>query len=104
MTFIFGGLVVGKAFETVVWYLAITTLLVDLGEEIAADALDVEEDRKAGSCPLAVPYGQETAMQIFVSIFSVVVSGSAAPFIFGWFQWHIYHRSYFWMQSSSIQA
>ncbi len=87
MTFIFGGLVVGNTFETVVWYLAITTLLVDLAEEIAADALDVEGDRKAGSHSLAVLYGPETAMKISASIFGVVVLGSAAPFIFGWLQW-----------------
>lgn len=87
MTFIFGGLVVGNTFEAVVWYLAMTTLLVDLGEEIAADALDVEGDRKTGSRSLAVIYGPETAIKVSASIFGVVIVGSAVPFIFGWLQW-----------------
>jgi geranylgeranylglycerol-phosphate geranylgeranyltransferase len=87
MTFIFGGLVVGNPFEAVVWYLAITTMLVDLGEEIAADSLDVEGDRKTGSLSLAVRLGPETAMRISACIFGLVIAGSAFPFIFGWFEW-----------------
>jgi geranylgeranylglycerol-phosphate geranylgeranyltransferase len=87
MTFIYGGIVAGNAFEIVVWYLAVTTFLVDLGEEIAADALDVEGDRASGSHSLAVLYGPETAMKIAVVVFWLVVVGSAVPFIFSWLAW-----------------
>jgi geranylgeranylglycerol-phosphate geranylgeranyltransferase len=88
MTFIFGGIAVGNPFVVVVWFLAITTLLVDLGEEIAADALDVEGDRKTGSRSLAVLWGAQTAMRIAVCFLGTVVVGSAVPFIFGWLEWY----------------
>jgi geranylgeranylglycerol-phosphate geranylgeranyltransferase len=87
MTFIFGGIAVGNPFEVVVWYLAITTFLVDLGEEIAADALDVEGDRRTGSRSLAVVWGPERAMALAAGIFGLVVVGSAVPFILSWLSW-----------------
>jgi geranylgeranylglycerol-phosphate geranylgeranyltransferase len=87
MTFIFGGIVVGNPFEVVVWYLAITTFLIDLGEEIAADSLDVEGDRKTGSRSLAVVWGSEKAMAFAAAVFGLVVVGSAVPFILGWLGW-----------------
>jgi geranylgeranylglycerol-phosphate geranylgeranyltransferase len=87
MTFIFGGIVVGNPFEVVVWYLAVTAFLIDLGEEIAADALDMEGDRATGSRSLAVILGPQQAMRIAVGIFGVVVAGSAIPFLFGWLPW-----------------
>lgn len=86
-TFVFGGIVVGNPFEEVVWFLAIMTMLIDLGEEIAADSLDVEGDRKAGSRSLAVLFGPQQAMRIAAGVFGMVVAGSAIPFIFGWLGW-----------------
>ncbi len=87
MTFIFGGIAVGNPFEVVVWYLAVTTFLIDLGEEIAADALDVEGDRRTGSRSLAVVWGPERAMALAAGIFGLVVVGSAVPFILRWLSW-----------------
>lgn len=87
MTFIFGGIVAGNPFEVVVWYLAVTTFLIDLGEEIAADSLDVEGDRKTGSRSLAVVRGPGRAMAIAAGIFGLVIAGSAVPFILGWLAW-----------------
>jgi geranylgeranylglycerol-phosphate geranylgeranyltransferase len=87
MTFIFGGIAVGNPFEVVVWYLAVTTFLVDLGEEIAADALDVEGDRRTGSRSLAVVWGPERAMALAAGIFGLVVVGSAVPFLLSWLSW-----------------
>lgn len=86
-TFVFGGIVVGNPFEEVVWFLAIMTMLIDLGEEIAADSLDVEGDRKAGSRSLAVLFGPQQAMRIAAGVFGMVVAGSVIPFIFGWLGW-----------------
>jgi geranylgeranylglycerol-phosphate geranylgeranyltransferase len=96
MTFIFGGIVAGNAFEVVVWYLALTTFLVDLGEEIAADSLDVEGDRKSGSRSLAVVHGPEKSMKIAVAIFAITVAGSAVPFVFGWLAWVYLPVMVFW--------
>jgi len=87
MTFIFGGIAVGNPFEVVVWYLAVTTFLVDLGEEIAADALDVDGDRRTGSRSLAVVWGPERAMALAAGVFGLVVAGSAVPFVLGWLSW-----------------
>jgi geranylgeranylglycerol-phosphate geranylgeranyltransferase len=87
MSFIFGGIAVGNPFEKVVWFLAIMTMLVDLGEEIAADALDLEGDRKTGSRSLAVLFGSQAAMRTAVSFYGTVVATSAVPFIFGWLGW-----------------
>lgn len=87
MTFIFGGIAVGNPFEEVVWFLALMTMVVDLGEEIAADALDVEGDRTTGSRSLAVLLGSQKAMCIAAGIFGIVVAGSAIPFMTGWLEW-----------------
>ncbi|NTV61092.1 MAG: UbiA family prenyltransferase [Chlorobiaceae bacterium] len=87
MTFIFGGIAVGKPFEEVVWFLAVMTMLVDLGEEIAADALDVDGDRKTGSRSLAVLFGPPAAMRVAAGVFAAVVACSAVPFLCGWLEW-----------------
>jgi 4-hydroxybenzoate polyprenyltransferase and related prenyltransferases len=62
MTFIFGGIAVNKPFETIVWFFAIIVMLIDLGEEIAADAMDIEGDSQAGSRSLALILGRENAL------------------------------------------
>ena len=85
MTFVFGGIAAGNPFEKTVWYLAMTAMLIDLGEEIAADALDVEGDRLGGSRSLAVVRGPQNAMRFAAGVFTLVVAGSAVPFLFGWF-------------------
>lgn len=87
MCFVFGGIAVGNPFDPVVLFLAGMTMLVDLGEEIAADALDVEGDRKSASRSLAVIFGPEKAMRISAVVFALVIAGSAAPFAAGWFGW-----------------
>jgi geranylgeranylglycerol-phosphate geranylgeranyltransferase len=87
MTFVFGGIAVGNPCEKVVWFLALMTMFVDLGEEIAADALDVEGDRRTGSHSLAVLFGPEKAMRIAVTVFGLIIAGSTIPFVFGWLEW-----------------
>jgi geranylgeranylglycerol-phosphate geranylgeranyltransferase len=87
MTFIFGGIAVGKPLETVVWFFGILAALINLGEEIAADAMDVEGDRKAGSRSLPVLFGQETALRISAAIFLLVIAISIMPFVLGWMEW-----------------
>ncbi|OEC95282.1 prenyltransferase [Methanosarcina sp. A14] len=86
MTFIFGGIVVNKPFETIVWLFAIILILADLGEEIAADAMDIEGDRQAGSRSLALVIGRENALKISGAAFLLVVAASILPFLFGWLE------------------
>lgn len=87
MTFIFGGIAVGKPLEPVVWFFGILAALINLGEEIAADAMDVEGDRKTGSRSLPVLLGQETALRVSAAIFLLVIVISIMPFVLGWMEW-----------------
>jgi len=87
MTFIFGGIAVGRPFEVAVWFFGILAALINLGEEIAADAMDVEGDRQAGSRSLPVLFGQESAIRISAAIFLLVIATSALPFLLGWMDW-----------------
>jgi geranylgeranylglycerol-phosphate geranylgeranyltransferase len=86
MTFIFGGIAVGKPFEKAVWFFGIIVMLIDLGEEIAADAMDIEGDRLAGSRSLALLLGSENALKISGAIFFFVCVISCLPFLFGWIE------------------
>lgn len=87
MTFIFGGIAVNKPFETIVWFFAVILMLTDLGEEIAADAMDIEGDLQAGSRSLALVVGCENALKISGVIFLLVVAASSLPFLLGWLEW-----------------
>lgn len=87
MTFIFGGVAVGRPFEMLVWFMGVVAFLIDLGEEIAADSIDVQGDRESGSRSLAVVLGPERAMRISAGVFSLVIVWSFVPFVFGWMEW-----------------
>ncbi len=86
MTFILGGITVNKPFEIIVWFFFLWVMLIDLGEEIAADAMDIEGDRKAGSRSLALVLGPQTALKISGAIFLLVVAASFIPFLLGWLE------------------
>jgi geranylgeranylglycerol-phosphate geranylgeranyltransferase len=86
MTFILGGIAVNKPFEMIVWFFAFWVMLIDLGEEIAADAMDIEGDRKAGSRSLALMLGHQTAFKISGAIFLMVIAASGIPFLLGWLE------------------
>ena len=87
MTFIFGGISVSVQFAKMVWFFAVIVALINLGEEIAADAMDVQGDRQAGSQSLAVVLGPERALRISAAIFMAVVGISSLPFWRGWLEW-----------------
>lgn len=83
-TFVFGGIVVGHPGDAIVWWFGALAFLVDLGEEIAADAMDMEGDAVIGSRSLAIVFGQRVALRISAAIFGTVVVVSMLPFAFGW--------------------
>ena len=87
MTFIFGGVAVGKPVEVAVWFFGMLALLINLGEEIAADAMDMDGDRKAGSRSLPVLMGRENAIRISATLFFLVIVISFLPFVLGWMEW-----------------
>jgi geranylgeranylglycerol-phosphate geranylgeranyltransferase len=85
MTFIFGGISEGLPFNKVAWFFGIIAMLVDLGEEIAADAMDMEGDKLINSRSLAIRFGTNLALKISSAIFIIVIVLSLLPFIFSWF-------------------
>lgn len=85
MTFIFGGLTVEWPFHKMVIFFSLIAALIDLGEEIAADAMDVKGDLLINSNSLAIKYGKETALKISGFIFFIVVLLTSIPFLLKWF-------------------
>ncbi|MFN3872503.1 MAG: UbiA family prenyltransferase [Ignavibacterium sp.] len=84
MTFIFGGATVGLPFHKMVLFFGAIAFLIDLGEEIAADAMDMKGDRLIKSNSLALKYGRSTALKISGFIFFLVVLLTFVPFIIKW--------------------
>lgn len=85
MTFIYGGASVGLPFHKMVLFFGLIAALIDLGEEIAADAMDIKGDQLINSNSLAIKYGQQTALKISGFIFFFVILLSFVPFILNWF-------------------
>lgn len=85
MAFIYGGTTVGLPFHNMVLFFGLIAALIDLGEEIAADAMDVEGDLLINSNSIAIKYSRAAAVKISRFIFSIVVLLSIVPFILGWF-------------------
>lgn len=85
MTFIFGGISVGFPFSKAVLFFGLIVALVDLGEEIAADAMDVIGDKLINSKSIAILYGKPIALKISSYIFSFVILLTAIPFMMNWF-------------------
>jgi geranylgeranylglycerol-phosphate geranylgeranyltransferase len=85
MTFIYGGVSMGLPFHKMVMFFGLIAALIDLGEEIAADAMDIKGDQLIKSNSLAIKYGRSTALKISTLIFFSVVLLSIVPFILNWF-------------------
>ncbi|HKI79678.1 MAG TPA: UbiA family prenyltransferase [Ignavibacteriaceae bacterium] len=85
MTFIYGGASVGLPFNKTALFFGIIAALIDLGEEIAADSMDIKGDLLINSNSLAIKFGKSNAIKISCSIFSSVMLLSAIPFIANWF-------------------
>lgn len=83
-TFLFGGMAVGDPWNVIVWCFAAMAFLIDLGEEIAGDAMDMEGDKKRDSRSLAIRMGRNTALAISSTLFGLVIAISFLPVIFGW--------------------
>ncbi|MCE5250249.1 UbiA family prenyltransferase [bacterium] len=85
MTFIYGGISVDLFFNKIVWFFGIIAALIDLGEEIAADSMDMRGDILIESNSLAIKYGKPTAIKISSYIFFFVILLTIIPFILNWF-------------------
>jgi geranylgeranylglycerol-phosphate geranylgeranyltransferase len=85
MTFVYGGAGVGLPLNKMVLFFGLIAALIDLGEEIAADAMDIEGDWLINSNSLAIKFGKSTALKISGNIFFFVILLSFIPFIINWF-------------------
>lgn len=85
MTFVYGGVSVSQPNNEAVWFFALIAALVDLGEEIAADSMDVKGDLLINSNSIAITYSRTTALKVSGTIFFIVISLSVVPFILNWF-------------------
>jgi geranylgeranylglycerol-phosphate geranylgeranyltransferase len=83
-TFVFGGIAAGEPWAGITWWFGVIAMLIDLAEEIAADAMDEKGDRLVGSRSLAVLYGPSRALAISAAIFILVILISTIPFVWGW--------------------
>ena len=83
ITFILGGLTVGRPFSAIVLFFSLTAFLVDFGEEIAGDAMDIEGDKKRASKSLAIMRGKDMALRISGTVFFILVLISFIPYILG---------------------
>jgi geranylgeranylglycerol-phosphate geranylgeranyltransferase len=84
ITFIFGGVIVGNPFDKLVWFFAFIVFFIDLGEEIASGAMDLEGDKKRKSKSIAIIKGYDFAIRLSTSLFVIVIIISFIPFIFQW--------------------
>ena len=55
----------------------------DLGEEIAGDAMDMEEDKKRGSQSIALHKGRQFAVGVSTALWSVAILLTFLPVILG---------------------
>lgn len=84
ITFILGGIAVGDPWNEIVWVFSLLAFLIDLGEEIAGDAMDMEGDQKRGSRSIAIRRGKSFALRISSYLFGLVILVSFVPLLLGW--------------------
>jgi len=84
LTFILGGVAVGRPWNKIVWTFSLIAFLIDLGEEIAGDAMDMEGDQKRDSKSIAIRKGKGFALKLSGFLFGLVVLISLIPVLFHW--------------------
>ncbi len=84
LSFVFGALSVDKLGNSVVWTFSLMALFLDLGEEIAGDAMDMEGDRKRNSRSIALNRGKSFALYISLFLWLLVILLSLLPAVMGW--------------------
>lgn len=84
ITFIIGGIAAGEPWNKIVWCFALIAFFVDLGEEIAGDAMDMAGDRERASKSIAITQGRRFALTISAVFFGVVILISLIPAMYGW--------------------
>lgn len=83
-TFLFGAITLQEPWNAVVWTFSLMAFFLDLGEEIAGDAMDMEGDRLRGSRSLALLKGRRFAVRVSVMLWGVMIALSLLPAAMGW--------------------
>ncbi|MBT8508263.1 prenyltransferase [Methanomicrobiaceae archaeon CYW5] len=84
MTIVTGGITMGMVTGPVLLF-GILAFLFDLGEEIAADAMDVTGDQLRPSRSLAKVKGRKVAITTAAAVFGVFYILTLVPVVMGWF-------------------
>ncbi|WP_459839846.1 UbiA family prenyltransferase [Halanaerocella petrolearia] len=85
ITIILGGIVVGELWNNTILIFSIMVFIFNLGEEIAADAMDIEGDKKRNIKSIAILIGRKNALYISFSLFVFEIVLSFLPVILGFF-------------------
>ncbi|MGM0420993.1 MAG: UbiA family prenyltransferase [Bacillota bacterium] len=85
VTIILGGIVAGDPWNKGVAIFSLMFFLFNLGEEVAADAMDMEGDKKRNIKSVAILIGRKNALYISFSLFMVEIGLSYLPVILGIF-------------------
>ena len=85
ITIILGGIVVGDPWNKAVVIFSLMVFIFNLGEEIAADAMDIEGDKKRNIKSIPILIGRKNALYISFSLFVIEIILSFMPVILGLF-------------------
>ena len=94
-TFIYGAMTVNLPWNQTVWIFSLIAFLMDLGEEIAGDAMDMEGDKKIDSRSIALQKGRPFALRITVFLWGMIILLGFVPILTGWLS--LYFLSIFWV-------
>jgi len=83
VTILLGGIVVSTSLNTAVIIFSLMVFLFNLGEEIAADAMDIEGDKMRDTKSVAILIGRKNALNISFLLFLVFIGLSSLPYFFG---------------------
>ncbi|HEY9076226.1 MAG TPA: UbiA family prenyltransferase [Anaerolineaceae bacterium] len=86
-TFLFGAISVQAAWNGSVWIFSLMAFFIDLGEEIAGDAMDMEGDQRRSSRSLALQKGKHFAVRTAVACWVGVILLGLLPVWIGTQGW-----------------
>ena len=87
ITFIFGAASMGDPWNGVVWIFSGIAFCIDLGEEIAGDAMDMAGDSLLASRSIALRKGKPFALRITTVFWGIAILLSYVPVLKGWLGW-----------------
>lgn len=82
--FIFGGIVVDGLTNIILWIFVVLAFIFDLAEEIAADAMDIEGDKKRSTKTIALIHGEKYAIRVSIFLFTLFILINLISVLLGW--------------------